>query len=89
MTHFEITSLFLSIIGIILIPVLGFLIRGAVKWTRTEDRLATLVDDVRELVNSSERVHTAMYDQMRADRDATNKRLRFIEEWFMNARNRR
>ena len=83
MTHFEITSLALGLITALVIPAVVILIRGAIKWTRTEDRLCELVKDVRELVDSKERVHSEMYAQMREDRAATDRRLRFLEERFM------
>lgn len=89
MTHFEWTSLALTVIAIILIPAVVIMIRGAIKWTRTEDRLGELVRDVRELVESKDRVHTEMYAQMREDRAATDRRLRYLEEWFMGKGTRR
>lgn len=73
MTHFEITTIALSVIAVILIPVLTLMVRGAIKWTRTEDKLSELVTDMRELVI-----------QGKADKEATDKRLRYIEEWFMS-----
>lgn len=89
MTHADFVTIALSAIGILLVPALALLVRIAVKWTRTEDRLGTLVTDVRELVDAKDKVHAEMLAQMRADRDATDKRLRFIEEWFMHGRRRR
>ena len=73
----------LTVFSVLLIPTLAIMVRGAVKWTRTEDQLAALVGDVRELVNSEEKVHAEILAQMRSDRDVTDKRLRFIEEFFM------
>lgn len=83
MSHADFVTIALSIIGVIIIPTLILLVRGAVKWTRTEDRLGELVTDVRQLVDAKEKVHSEMYAQMRLDRDATDRRLRFVEEWFM------
>lgn len=83
MTRFELLTLIMSFIAVILIPCLILMIRGAIKWTRTEDKLSTLVDDIHEMVLGSEKIHAAMYEQMREDRSVTDKRLRFIEEWFM------
>lgn len=73
----------LTAFSVLLVPVLILMFRGAVKWTRTEDKLAELVDDVRLLMQGEDRVHSEMLAQMRIDRDATDKRLRFIEEFFM------
>lgn len=83
MTHFEVTSLILTLITVVLIPTLVVLVRGAVKWTQTEDKLGSLVDAVEKLVDEKDKVHAAMLDQMTRDRDATDRRLRFIEERFM------
>jgi hypothetical protein len=73
----------LTVISVLLLPTLVLMVRGVVKWTRTEDRLSELVTDVKTLVDDQDKVHTAMLEQMRTDREATDRRLRFIEEWFM------
>lgn len=73
----------LTVFSVLLLPLLVLMFRGVMKWTRTEDKLAELVNDVRELVDAKDKTHAAMLDQMRADRESTDKRLRFIEEWFM------
>jgi len=73
----------LSIMGVILIPTFAMMFRIAIRWTRTEDRLSNLVDDVRELVQSQDKIHAEMLSQMRVDREATDRRLRFLEEWIM------
>lgn len=84
MTPFDWLIGALSVISVLLLPTLVLMIRGAVKWTRTEDRLATLVDDVRELISDKDRTHQEILEQMRVDRDATDRRLRYIEEWWMD-----
>jgi len=73
----------LSIFSVLLTPILVILVRGAVKWTRTEDKLGMLVDDVRQLVADKDKVHAEILEQMRLDRDNTDRRLRFIEEFWM------
>lgn len=73
----------LAAVSVLLIPALVLLTRGAVKWTRTEDKLSELVADVRRLMQDKDKVHAEMLTQMRLDREATDKRLRFIEEFFM------
>jgi hypothetical protein len=78
-THFEITTVGLTVIGVLLIPLLGIATRAMVKWIRTEDRLDVLVRDVRTLVTDEKAVHKEMSDQMKYDRDATNKRLIYLE----------
>lgn len=61
----------------------GILIRTVRRNTRSEDKIDSLVEAVQRLVQDKEKVHAAMLDQMRYDRDATDRRLRFMEEWFM------
>lgn len=61
----------------------GILIRTVRRNTRADDKLDSLVESVRQLVADKEKVHTAILEQMRYDRDATDRRLRFMEEWFM------
>lgn len=78
MTRAEVVNAVLITLSALVIPTLVFLVRAVVKWTRTEDKLSELVNDVRELVI-----------QGQADRAATDRRLRYIEEWFMNGRGRR
>jgi len=73
----------LSVMGILLLPTLGLVLRITIRWTRTEDRLSTVIDDVKELISSQDKVHAEMLAQMRLDRDATDRRLRFLEEWIM------
>ena len=76
-------SVILTVFSVLLIPTLIILIRGAVKWTRTEDKLGMLVDDVRQLVADKDKVHSEILEQMRVDRENTDRRLRFIEEFWM------
>jgi hypothetical protein len=83
-THFEWTTVILSVIAVLIIPAIVILIRGAVKWTRTEDRLESLVTAVEKLVDDKDKVHAAMVDQMTKDRDATDRRLRYLEERLMS-----
>lgn len=52
-----------------------------VKWTRVEDSLKNLIDDVQQLVESKDKVHEAIYRSMSDDRKATDRRLRWLEEY--------
>lgn len=80
MSAFEIATLVLSIVTLILIPLVVFLIRGAIKWTRVESKLDNVVSELREIVNDKDKVHLEIYAQMREDRAATDRRLRWLEE---------
>jgi hypothetical protein len=72
----------ISVLAILLIPAIGLLIRIVVKWTKTEARLEDLADDMKKLVNDKDRIHTEMLGQMREDRAATDRRLRWLEEYL-------
>ncbi len=91
----------LTVITALAVPAIVLMIRGAVKWTNTENEVKQLVDQVRELVADKKeteqnmaqqvnrivgdqgKIHSEIYEQMRIDRDATDRRLRFIEEYWM------
>lgn len=73
MSEFEILTLTVSIVGVILLPILFILIRGIVKWTRTEDKLDQVVAKLIEIVKD-----------MEEDRRATDSRLSAIENFFMD-----
>jgi hypothetical protein len=82
-------TLALSVIGIILIPMGIAFIRLIRKWTQIEDRLTDLAKDMRELVEDKDKVHSEILGQMREDRKATDRRLRWLEEhlWKQDRRN--
>lgn len=80
MTHFEVDTLILSVISIVVIPIIVLLVRGAVKWTRVESKLESLVSSVDKLVKDKDTVHNEIIVQMRDDRKATDRRLRWLEE---------
>lgn len=80
MTRFDWLTFLISLTSLLIIPALVLLVRMTVRWTRTEDRLTDLIDDVKALVDDKERVHAEMYQTMREDRAATDRRLRWLEE---------
>lgn len=73
---------------VIVVPLVAMLIRGSIKWTRLENKLDGVIDDVRELVISKDKVHLLIMEDMRTDREATNKRLRWLEEYLWTRSNR-
>ena len=83
----QVVAILLTAMGVIFIPLIVVLYRGIVKWTRTEDKLDGLVDDVRTLVKDKDETHKEIISQMTEDRKATNARLRWLEEniWKSNA----
>lgn len=73
-------TLILSAIGIIGIPTLAFVVRATIKWTRVEDKLEVIATKLLDLVRDKDKIHSKMLQQMREDREATNRRLRWLEE---------
>jgi hypothetical protein len=79
---YEVASLILAIIATLLIPTVVFLVRGAIKWTRVESKLDHAISELSEIAADKDRVHHEIYVQMREDRTATDKRLRWLEEYL-------
>lgn len=89
----EIVTLILSIVTAVLIPLVVVLVRGATKWTRVEAKLDHAVDQLKKIVEDKDKTHHEIYDQltrntqevyaqMREDRVATDRRLRWLEEFL-------
>lgn len=87
MANYQTATFTLSIFTLILLPTLGFALRGAIKWAKIESKVDRLIVDLRELVIDKDKVHMHMVEQMKADRDATNQRLRWLEEHLWKRRN--
>lgn len=79
MTPFEQMSIALGVLSVIVIPLVVFLIRGAVKWTRVESKLESIVEKLGEIVADKDKIHAELIAQMRDDRRATDERLRWLE----------
>lgn len=58
---------------------LGLLVRIAIKWTRNEEKIATVAESITELVRDKDKTHQDIVNQMREDRNATNERLTWLE----------
>ena len=80
MTTSEWLTFLTSLVAILLIPAIVLLVRIVRKWTRTEDRLDAVATAVEKLVEDKDKIHQEMFAQMREDRNATNTRLRWLEE---------
>lgn len=72
-------SVVVAVIGVLLIPALVLLVRGAVKWTRVEVKLDVVTDKLAAIVSDKDRTHAEMLSQMKEDRSATNRRLEMLE----------
>jgi len=80
MTPAQIATLSLAIVTGLVLPLVIIIIRGAIKWTRVEAKLDHAVTALNSIVADKDKVHTEIFTQMREDREATNKRLRWLEE---------
>ena len=78
----EVVTFVLSIITTLLIPLVIFLVRGAIKWTRVEAKIDHAINELSNIVADKDKVHTEIYMQMREDRAATDRRLRWLEEYL-------
>lgn len=73
----------LTLMGTGLAATLRYLIKSVRHQTQIEDKLDNAINDIAQLVIDKDRVHTAIYEQMRIDREATDKRLRYLEEFWI------
>lgn len=80
MNEFEVFTLALSATAIIVLPVAGLSIRMIIKWTKIEAKMTEVIDDIRKVTEEKERVHTVIFEQLKEDRKATDRRLRWLEE---------
>lgn len=80
MTAFQIASLALGIVSILVLPLLVFVIKGAIKWTRVETKLDQAISRLDTIVRDKDQTHSVMVQQMTEDRKATDQRLRWLEE---------
>lgn len=81
----DIIQITLTVIAVVLIPFLVFVVRKLIHDARMEAKLDTAIQDLAELVKNKDATHAAMLEQMKYDRDATDRRLQNLE----NATNRR
>ena len=63
-----------------LVSIVVYIIKGVARWARTEERLEELITDVKELVKDKDQAHRLIMDTLKDDREATNRRLRWLEE---------
>ena len=82
----QLLAIILTALGVIFIPLCIALIRGIVKWTRVEDKLNVLVDDMKQLVEAKDKTHAEMIRTMADDRAANDRRLRWLEEHYWKGR---
>jgi hypothetical protein len=62
------------------IPILGFLITISVQWGGLRSDLRSINKDLIEIVKDKDDMQHSILDQMKVDREATDRRLRWLEE---------
>lgn len=82
-------ALALTVVAVLLIPLLTLTYRLVIKWTKAEAKLDETVKDLRELVARKDQAHKWLYEQMTKDREATDQRLRWLEQNLWHERKRR
>jgi hypothetical protein len=75
----EIVTVVLSTVAVIVLPLFGLLWRFSSKWTAYTYQLQHLGEKIQALVTDKERTHVILQDQITHDREATDKRLRWLE----------
>lgn len=72
----------LTVFAVIVIPLLTLVVRGFVKWSRVESKLDELGGDIKGLIITKDKEHLAILEEIRTDRKATDRRLRWLEEYL-------
>lgn len=67
---------FMSLLG----GVFVYIVKGAFRWARTEERLEELIKQVSKVVEDKDEAHRIIFETIKDDREATNRRLRWLEE---------
>lgn len=82
MTTFDWAVIVMSVVSVLLIPAIALMVNVSIRWTRAQERIENLTEDMQKLVMDKDKVHAEMIGQMREDRAATDKRLRWLEEYL-------
>lgn len=69
-----------GVAAVFIIPAIVLFVRLMVRGKGIEDKLEEVAKDLRDIVEDKDKVHHEMYRQMREDRNATDRRLRWLEE---------
>ncbi|HEY6020027.1 MAG TPA: hypothetical protein VIY48_09035 [Candidatus Paceibacterota bacterium] len=57
-----------------------YIVKGAYRWARTEEKLEEVVKQLKAIVDDKDEAHRLIHQTLRDDREATNRRLRWLEE---------
>lgn len=91
--RFQTIIALLTLVFAVMSALLAFVARVSIRWTRTEDKLGTLVGEVRELIERKDKDHEAIRAdvrerQARADqaRKDLGERLTYLERRELDQR---
>jgi hypothetical protein len=73
----------IAVVAGIGIPMLSFLIIISVRWGTLNATIASINKQLLNIVKEKDEMHQQIVQQMGEDRKATDRRLRFLEEWHM------
>lgn len=87
----QIVAAFTGPIVVVLLAILGVLFRATTRWTKLETSVRHMEQSATDSQTQNRQVHIEIYQQMREDRAATDRRLRWLEEhiWNMGTNERR
>lgn len=78
-----VVDIFSGVGALALLAFCGLVVRSIQRNVKIDDKLGELTREIRDMGIEKEKTHVAIFDQMKYDRDATDRRLRFLEEYFM------
>lgn len=76
MNHYEVLTLLISVIGVILIPFLVVSVKGISKWTRIEDKLDSLAGTDKSILDK--------IDKNQRDTDAKLRNVEKRLQWLVD-----
>lgn len=81
-----VAEIILSVIAVLMIPLLRLIWGAGQKQQQIEDKQVELIKNMEKLIADKDAVHREIIQTIREDREATNKRLRWLEENLWNTR---
>lgn len=79
LSAYEVASLALAILTVVLIPLMAILIRLVIRGTRFEAKLDHSIAQLNKHITDSDKVHAELAATAREDRRASNERLTWLE----------
>lgn len=81
-----VAEIILSVIAVLMIPLIRLIWGAGQKQQQIEDKQVELIKNMERLIADKDAVHREIIQTIREDREATNKRLRWLEENLWNSR---